>query len=95
MDWYSRIVLSWRLSTTMDVGFCTAALSEALNVYGDGPEIFNSDQGSQFTSNLFTGILLENGIRIIVFKIKIFNCKTNYIFLASNTETHSALLSSA
>ena len=63
MDWHSRYVLSWRLSNTMDIGFCTEALNEALERYGT-PEIFNSDQGSQFTSSQFTAILLQNGIAI-------------------------------
>jgi putative transposase len=63
MDWYSRYVLSWRLSNTMDVSFCQEALREALQKYGQ-PEIFNTDQGSQFTSPQFTGILLEKGITI-------------------------------
>lgn len=63
MDWYSRYVLSWRLSNTMDVGFCIEALKEALERYGK-PEIFNSDQGSQFTSPQFTSILLQNDIAI-------------------------------
>jgi len=63
MDWYSRRVLSWRLSNTMETAFCIAALEEALELYGT-PEIFNSDQGSQFTSLDFTSRLKENGIRI-------------------------------
>ena len=63
MDWYSRKVLSWRLSNTMDVGFCTEALEEALLFYGT-PGIFNSDQGSQFTSGVFIGQLKEKGISI-------------------------------
>ena len=63
MDWHSRKVLSWRLSNTMDVGFCKEALEEAINRYGS-PEIFNTDQGSQFTSATFTGALIEHGIRI-------------------------------
>ena len=56
MDWASRRVLSWRLSNTLDTSFCTEALEEALQSYGT-PEIFNTDQGSQFTSEAFTGIL--------------------------------------
>lgn len=56
MDWFSRAVLSWRLSNTMDSDFCVAALEEALNRYGV-PEIFNTDQGSQFTSYDFTKTL--------------------------------------
>jgi putative transposase len=63
MDWVSRKVLAWRLSNTMDTEFCLEALEEALGKYG-GPEIFNSDQGSQFTSPRFTGILKEAGVRI-------------------------------
>lgn len=63
MDWYSRKVLSWRLSSTMDTVFCIEALKDALKRYGR-PEIFNSDQGSQFTSLEFTGVLEEHGIRI-------------------------------
>lgn len=62
MDWYSRFVLSWRLSNTMDVGFCIEALEEALS-FGC-PEIFNSDQGSQFTSPDFTGVLSSRDIQI-------------------------------
>lgn len=63
MDWHSRKVLSWRLSNTMDTAFCVEALEEALSLYG-APEIFNTDQGSQFTSFDFTGVLKENGIKI-------------------------------
>jgi transposase InsO family protein len=51
MDWYSRKVLSWRLSNTLDVDFCCEALNEAIQKYGN-PEIFNTDQGSQFTSDV-------------------------------------------
>jgi putative transposase len=62
MDWYSRYVLSWELSPTMETAFCVSALEWALR---EGrPEIFNSDQGSQFTSADFTGKLQEHGIRI-------------------------------
>jgi putative transposase len=63
MDWASRAVLAWRLSNTMDVGFCISALEEALARFGR-PEIFNTDQGSQFTSAAFTGVLAAAGIRI-------------------------------
>ena len=63
MDWASRKVLSWRLSNTLDASFCVEALHEALERYGP-PEIFNSDQGSQFTSVDFTDVLKEAGIRI-------------------------------
>jgi putative transposase len=63
MDWYSRYVLSWRLSNTLGVAFCVEALEEALSMWGV-PEIFNSDQGSQFTSPQFTGRLEERGVRV-------------------------------
>jgi putative transposase len=63
IDWFSRKVLSWRLSITMDKAFCIEAAEEALARYGK-PEIFNTDQGSQFTSVAFTGLLLGNGIKI-------------------------------
>jgi putative transposase len=56
MDWATRKVLAWRVSNTMDVEFCIEALEEALARFGR-PEIFNTDQGSQFTSPRFTGIL--------------------------------------
>lgn len=63
MDWHSRKVLSWRLSNTMDDTFCVEALQEAFDVYG-APEIFNTDQGSQFTSAAFTSVLENAGTRI-------------------------------
>ena len=63
MDWYSRCVLSWELSNTMDANFCVEALQRALST-GRIPEIFNTDQGSQFTSEAFTDVLKENGIAI-------------------------------
>lgn len=63
MDWASRAVLSWRLSNTMDSTFCVEALEEALARFGR-PEIFNTDQGSQFTGAAFTGVLLRAGVRI-------------------------------
>src|ERR1700736_602595 len=63
IDWASRAVLSWRLSNTMDVSFCVSALEEALARFG-APEIFNTDQGRQFTSAAFTGVLTAAGIRI-------------------------------
>jgi putative transposase len=63
MDWATRHVLSWRLSNTMDAGFCVEALAEALARYGR-PEIFNTDQGSQFTSLDFTGTIENAGIAI-------------------------------
>ena len=63
MDWASREVLAWRLSNTMDTAFCVAALEEALARFGT-PEIFNTDQGSQFTSAAFTGGLAAAGVRI-------------------------------
>ncbi len=63
MDWASRAVLAWRLSNTMDASFCVSALEEALARFGR-PEIFNTDQGSQFTSAAFTGVLTAAGVRI-------------------------------
>ncbi|UPJ68286.1 IS3 family transposase [Bradyrhizobium sp. 191] len=63
IDWASRAVLAWRLSNTMDVSFCVAALDEALATYGT-PEIFNTDQGSQFTSVPFTTALAAANIKI-------------------------------
>ena len=63
MDWATRKVLAWRVSNTMDVEFCLAALEEALERFGK-PEFFNTDQGSQFTSPRFTGVLQEAGVRI-------------------------------
>jgi putative transposase len=63
MDWATRKVLSWRVSNTMEADFCIEALEEALERFGR-PEIFNTDQGSQFTSPQFTGVLCEAGVRI-------------------------------
>jgi putative transposase len=63
VDWFSRRVLAWRLSISMEVAFCIEAVNEALARHGC-PEIFNTDQGSQFTSGAFTDVLLENGIAI-------------------------------
>jgi len=63
VDWFTRRILSWRVSTGMEVDFCLEAVEEALAKY-DRPEIFNTDQGSQFTSAAFTGLLLENTIAI-------------------------------
>jgi putative transposase len=63
MDWFSRRVLSWRLSITMETDFCVEALTEAMERYGQ-PEIFNTDQGVQFTSTGFVDALAERGVRI-------------------------------
>lgn len=63
MDWHSRKVLSWRLSNTMDVHFCMEALDEALELYG-APEIFNTDQGSQFTSVEWVSTLKAKGVKV-------------------------------
>lgn len=63
IDWHSRYVLSWRLSNTLDTSFCLDALEEALERF-PSPDIFNTDQGAQFTSDAFTGRLLAAGIRI-------------------------------
>jgi len=62
IDWFSRYVLSWELSNTLDTGFCLNALRKALSI--GKPEIFNTDQGSQFTSNAFTSELLDNQIQV-------------------------------
>ena len=63
IDWYSRCVLSWRISNSMETTFCVDCLEEALRLHGK-PEIFNSDQGSQFTSERFTDVLKREGIEI-------------------------------
>ena len=63
MDWSSRYVISWRLSNSMDESFCVECLEEALEKEGN-PEIFNTDQGSQFTGEAFTGVLKSHEIRI-------------------------------
>ncbi len=63
MDWYSRKVLSWEVSTTMDDSFCVSALERAIRLHGR-PETFNTDQGSQFTGKAFTDVLKSNGITI-------------------------------
>ena len=62
MDWHSRYVLSWRLSNTLEAGFCAEALMEALD--RERPEVFNTDQGSQFTSQEFTQVLQDRGVKI-------------------------------
>jgi len=62
MDWHSRYVLSWRLSNTLDTSFCVEALEEALRK--GRPDIFNTDQGAQFTSEAFTGLLEQHGVKI-------------------------------
>ncbi len=64
IDWYSRKLLSWRLSNTLDSGFCVE-LEQTLQAYGT-PEIFNTDQGCQFTSETFTGVLKTHGITISI-----------------------------
>ena len=63
MDWSSRKILSWQISNTMEPAFCIDALKEALNRYG-APDIFNTDQGAQFTSNAFTQVLKDNQVSI-------------------------------
>ena len=63
MDWHSRRVLSWRVSNTLDSSFCVEALEEALSRYG-APEIFNTDQGAQFTSEAFTNVLKAHDVAI-------------------------------
>ena len=63
MDWHSRKVLSWRLSNTLDTAFCVEALQDAISQFG-APDIFNTDQGAQFTSRAFTDVLKEHDIKI-------------------------------
>lgn len=63
IDWYSRKVLAWRLSNTLDSGFCVDCLEEALKRFGT-PDIFNTDQGCQYTSDAFTSVLIAKGISI-------------------------------
>ncbi|MDY6792866.1 MAG: IS3 family transposase, partial [Thermodesulfobacteriota bacterium] len=63
MDWNSRKVLSWRVSNTLDADFCVDALEEAIHRFG-APEIFNTDQGAQFTSSAFTDVLKHHNIKI-------------------------------
>jgi len=63
MDWFARRILTWRVSITLSADFCVDAVDEALRLYGR-PEIFNTDQGSQFTSDAFTQVLIDNGIAI-------------------------------
>jgi len=63
LDWFSRRVLAWRLSITMDATFCIEALEEAVTRHGK-PDIFNTDQGSQFTGHAFTGVLADHGITL-------------------------------
>ncbi len=63
IDWYSRAVLAWELSNTLDASFCVRAVQRALAQYGD-PEIFNTDQGCQFTSKEFTQPLLARGVKL-------------------------------
>jgi putative transposase len=63
LDWFSRRVLSWRVSITMEAAFCVETVEDAFARYGK-PEIFNTDQGSQFTGAAFTGVLIKNGIAI-------------------------------
>ena len=63
MDWFTRRILAWRLSNTMEASFCIDAVEEALAKHGC-PQIFNTDQGSQFTSAEFTGVLINNGVSI-------------------------------
>ena len=63
IDWYSRCVLSWRLSTSLDAAFCVDALEEAVERYGI-PEVFNTDQGAQFTGTAFTSVLNKHGVKI-------------------------------
>ena len=64
MDWHSRYVVAWRLSNTLETGFCAEALGDALNQ--GTPDVFNTDQGSQFTSREFTQILQDHSVKISI-----------------------------
>ena len=64
IDWYSRYVISWRLSNTLEIEFCLDCLNEALDNSSHKPDIFNNGQGSHFTSKKFTGILTDKNIQI-------------------------------
>ena len=64
MDWHSRCILGWEVSNTMDVGFCIRALDQAFRTAGCAPDIFNTDQGSQFTSHRFVSALQSRGVRV-------------------------------
>lgn len=97
IDWYSRYVLSWRISNTMETSFCLEALKEAL--LKGKPDIFNTDQGSQFTSHDFTGYLLKNSIQISmdgrgrcmdnIFVERLWrSVKYEYVYLNSITDGH-------
>ncbi len=83
LDWFSRRVLSWRVSITMEAAFCVEALEDALARYGK-PEIVNTDQGSQFTGAAFTGVLIQNGIAISM-DGKGTTCSSSGFGAASNT----------
>ena len=63
IDWYSRKVLAWRISNTMETSFCVDCLEQAL-LNNEAPEIFNTDQGSQYTSKVFTDVLNDHGLQI-------------------------------
>jgi len=63
INWYSRCVLSWRLSTSLDTAFCVDALKEAIERYG-APDVFNTDQGTLFTGTAFTSVLNKHGVKI-------------------------------
>ena len=66
IDWYSRRVLSWRISNSMEAVFCVGCLEDVLRVHGK-PEVFNTDQGSQFTSDAFTGVLKRGAVHLTIF----------------------------
>ena len=86
LDWFSRRVLSWRLSITMEAAFCVETLEDALARHGK-PDIFNTDQGSQFTGSAFTGVLASNGIAISMDgkELGATTCSSSGYGVASNT----------
>ena len=84
LDWFSRRVLSWAASITMEASFCVETLEDALARHGK-PEIFNTDQGSQFTGSAFTGVLAGNGIAISMEGLGGTTCSSSVYGAASNT----------
>ena len=89
MDWHSRKALSWRVSNTMEADFCVEALAEAIGLYGT-PEIFNTDQGAQFTSETFTGFLQSHGVAISMKG----RCGVSTIYPKSDCGGHSSTTTS-
>jgi putative transposase len=92
IDWYSRKVLAWRPSNTMDAGFSVDCLEEAIKNYGS-PEMFNSDQGSHFTSGCFTGVLIDNGALDNIFVERLWRTvKYEEVYLKQHNSVQSLLM---